>query len=63
LLNQAIIAFAHFRDLPVHGRFFVVSPLLAAGAILFAGFIGIVAGLLPAQRAAKLNPLEALRHE
>ena len=62
-LNQVIPIYLRYRELPVRGNFFVVSLTLALGVIAFATFIGLVAGLLPAQRAAKLDPLQALRHE
>ncbi len=62
-LNEAIEIISRHREQPLHGQFFLVTPLLAIGAISFAIFIGLVAGLLPAHRAAKLDPLEALRHE
>ena len=62
-LNQGIELYFRYHDQSIHGSFFVVTPLLALVAVGFATFIGLVAGVLPAQRAAKLDPLEALRHE
>jgi hypothetical protein len=45
------------------GQMSIVPPWLAIGALVFAGFIGVLGGLYPAARAARLDPVVALKHE
>ncbi len=44
-------------------EFFYLTPWLIAGSILFAVAVSLAAGYYPATRAARINPVEALRHD
>jgi ABC-type antimicrobial peptide transport system permease subunit len=39
------------------------DPLTLAGVVLLMGLVGLIAALVPARRAANVEPMEALRAE
>ena len=52
---------AEGERLPEH--FYVFSPRLIAGSIAFCILMSVLASLYPASRAARLSPVDSLRHE
>ncbi len=62
-LNMIALKYLEDNEVPLQGNFFVIPPWLILLALGFGLLVGIVAGLYPAARAARLDPITALRHE
>ncbi|WP_300859516.1 FtsX-like permease family protein, partial [uncultured Helicobacter sp.] len=55
--------FASFALSKYMGIPFIFDIPTAIIAFVFSAFIGVLFGYLPAKRASRLNPIDALRHE
>ncbi|EYF08496.1 ABC transporter permease [Chondromyces apiculatus] len=63
ILGVALGLSGSFAATRAFGLPFVVSPAIVIIAVTFSGTIGVAFGFLPARKAARLNPIDALRHE
>jgi putative ABC transport system permease protein len=56
--TMASLGLARLLEVP-----YVFDTRVNAGALLFSAVVGVLFGYFPAQRAARLDPIEAVRHE
>ena len=56
-------AYARGQGIRAYLEVFAFPPWLLAGSVIFAVGISVVAGLFPAARVARLDPIQALRGE
>jgi ABC-type antimicrobial peptide transport system permease subunit len=63
IINTGMNIFSHRRGVTEHFQLFATPWWLVLGLILFMLVVGLIVVYLPARRAARINPIDALRHE
>ncbi len=63
IINVGLTYFANSRGVQGTIDAFMVTPLLVVATICFALLVGFLVALYPSRRAAKINPIDVLRHE
>jgi putative ABC transport system permease protein len=63
IINLIMNAFARSRGVTDHFQLFAIPWWLVLGTIVFMLCVGLVVVYLPARRAARINPIDALRRE
>jgi putative ABC transport system permease protein len=63
IITVAMNSFAHHRGVTEHFQLFAIPFWLVGGTILFMLCVGLLVVALPARRAARINPIDALRRE
>ncbi|MGA9140000.1 MAG: FtsX-like permease family protein [Methanocella sp.] len=63
LIGSAIGILLSFVMMNIMFHATLASPDVMARAVIFMTVIGVIAGLIPAYRSAKIQPLEAIRYE
>jgi putative ABC transport system permease protein len=63
VLGVLVGVFAANRLASSFGWPILIQPDVIAIAVGFSGLVGVVFGLYPAQKAARLDPIDALRFE
>ena len=61
--EESMMGYDMMTGMPTGGTSSIIPPWLVLGAVLFATFVGLVSGIVPANRAVKISALEAIRHE
>jgi putative ABC transport system permease protein len=63
LIGIAIGLAGTYAAVPLLNVPFVLNPTVVVIAFGFSGAVGVMFGFFPARKAARLDPIEALRHE